>query len=235
MMAKKKRKSKLNWTRIIYLSIVIIVLSGTVKAWDLYQKVMRTNVVLTTDKSDYFYIPSGASFEKVCEELRNAGFVRNINSFIWVAEKKNYPSHIYPGKYKIKDGMNNNELVNLLRSGDQEAVNVRFQNVRNLKELAGKVAENIEADSTEILDLLKDESFVVKYGFNRNQVISMFIPNTYEFYWNTSAEEFFKSLEAHNRDIIDPKANRYFFVDSPVKLSIKNAPELLKAFPSLLN
>jgi len=45
------------------------------------------------------------------------------------------------------------------------------------------------------------------------------------------AEEFLKSLEAHNRDIIDPTSNRYFFVCDPVKISIKNAPELSISIP----
>ena len=65
-----------------------------------------------------------------------------------------------------------------------------FISVRSLDILAGKVAVYIEADSAQIANLLKDPDIVAKYGFNDKTFMSMFIPNTYEFYWNTSAEKF---------------------------------------------
>jgi len=195
-MARKRRnrKSGKKWLRIVYISLLILFASALFKGIDVYNKILQSNVEVSGETDGYFYIPTGSSFEDVCNKLQREGIVRNINTFKWVAEKKNYINHIYAGRYKIKDGMNNNELVNLLRSGIQEPVHVRFQHIRSLGELSGTVAKNIEADSTEIMAFLKDKDFIASYGFQAHEVISMFIPNTYELYWNTSAEEFFKRM-----------------------------------------
>ena len=195
-MAKKRRNKKngKRWLRILYISLFILFASAIIKGIDVYHKILQSNVEIAEESDGYFYIPSGSSFEEVCNKLQREGIVRNINTFMWVAEKKNYINHIYAGRYKIKNGMNNNELVNLLRSGIQDPVKVRFQNIRNLRELAGTVSAAIEADSADIIELLRNRDFIAKYGFKQEEVISMFIPNTYEFYWNTSAEDFFKRM-----------------------------------------
>jgi len=90
--------------------------------------------------------------------------------------------------------MSNNELVNLLRSGKQVPVKLTFNSIRTPEQLAGKVAKQIEADSTDIIKLLKSESFTSSYGFNKYTIMTMFIPNTYEVYWNMSAEDFFRRM-----------------------------------------
>ena len=190
---KNDRKRLIFW-RVIILSFIILVLSATYTAYDLYKKVLRPNVVLTENSDPYLYIPSHSDFDKVCRILADRGLVRNINSFIWVAEKKNYTNQIKAGRYKIKKGMNNNDLVNLLRSGEQEAVRLSFQNLRTLEQLAGVVSRHIEADSLSLMHLFNDEGFTGHYGFDRRELLAMFLPNTYEFYWNTSAEEFFKRM-----------------------------------------
>lgn len=190
----KKKKSRKTWLRIVYLALIILFVSVVYKGIDVYVKVLKSNVEVPSSNDGYLYIKSNTSFESLCNQLERSGLVKNINTFKWVAEKKNYTNRVLAGKYKIKNGMNNNDLVNLLRSGKQEPIKVRFQNIRTLEELAGKVSKEIEADSADIIHLVKNSDFINKYGFNQLEVISMFIPNTYEFYWNTSAEEFFKRM-----------------------------------------
>jgi len=90
----------------------------------------------------------------------------------------------------ILDGMNNNQLVNLLRSGEQNSIRLILRSVRTKTELAANVAKYIEADSLSVISLLDDNAFCAQYGFNTTTIFSLFLPNTYEFYWNTTAEEF---------------------------------------------
>lgn len=200
----KSKKNKRKWLRVFYLTILIIVALVAVKGIDLYLKVLKSNVRLEANSDGYFYIPTNTTFDELCNLLVNKGIVANINSFIWVAEKKNYVNKVLPGRYRIKNGMNNNDLVNLLRSGKQEPVKFTFHNIRTLQELAGSVSSTIEADSTQIMQLLNDESFTKSYGFNKFEIISMFIPNTYELYWNTSAESFFKRMAAEYKKFWNP-------------------------------
>ena len=90
--------------------------------------------------------------------------------------------------------MSNNDLVNLLRSGKQSPVKLTFNTIRTYEDLAGKVANQIEADSISLLKALRNPDLANKYGFSTATFFTLFIPNTYEFYWNTSAEEFIQRM-----------------------------------------
>ena len=117
-------------------------------------------------------------------------FLKNRSSFEWVARRKKYENKVRPGRYRIWEGMSNNELVNLLRSGKQVPVRVTFQNIRSREELAGKISRQIEADSLSLLKLLNDPNYLKQFGVNPLTSFVLFIPNTYEFYWNTTPKGF---------------------------------------------
>jgi len=142
-------------------------------------------------KIDYvLIIPENASFRQVTDSLKINDVLGNYKAFHWVSKKKSYPETVKPGRYHIKKGMNTNQVVNILRSGLQEPVDVTFNNVIFNEDLAGKVSKYIQADSVSILNLFKDEEKIKDYGFTPENFRAMFIPNTYEFYWTTSADEF---------------------------------------------
>jgi UPF0755 protein len=114
--------------------------------------------------------------------------------FRWVSEKKGYPSHIKPGRYVVNGEMSTIALINMLRSGQQAPVRVTFNNVRTLNQLSSRIGKAIEADSLEIMDFLSDESNYSSDGFSRATIISLFIPDTYEFYWNTDASGLYSRM-----------------------------------------
>ncbi|HCQ30266.1 MAG TPA: endolytic transglycosylase MltG [Flavobacteriales bacterium] len=180
----------------IVISFLILSLAiGGYVGYQYYLKIYKPNVVLKNGKSQAeLFIPTGSDFEQVKEILVKHHFIEDEASFEWVAQKKNYINKVKPGRYIIKKGMNNNELVNLLRSGAQTPVKVSFHNIRFKEELAGVIAKQIEADSVSLIQLLNDEDLARKYGFNKETFITMFIPNTYEMYWNTSAQEFVERM-----------------------------------------
>ncbi len=157
-----------------------------------YGKIFTANTAI--DKNDpYIYVPTGTNMNALVDELIEQKILLNKKSFLWVASQKTFAVP-KPGKYKLQDGMNNNELVNLLRSGQQEPVKLTFNTIRTPKDLAGKVGRQIEADSVEVLKMLTNAAMAQKYGFNEKTFMTLFIPNTYELYWNTSAEQFIKRM-----------------------------------------
>jgi UPF0755 protein len=169
---------------------LIALLLGTYLGYDMYKRVYQPNVTLENSTEKYFYIYSNYEFDDVVHDLYEKGYIIDRESFEWVSEKKsNFKNNIHPGRYLLEEGMSNNELIDLLRSGEQEPVKVTFNNVRTIADLAGKISANLECDSVEILDLLTDAEFVNKYGFNKTTILTLFLPNTYQFNWNTSAEE----------------------------------------------
>jgi len=168
----------------IIIILVAILLIGGAFAYSYYNKVFINNV----NESTFIYIPSKADFNKVTELV--TPYLEDKGSFIWVAKKKNYPNKIRSGKFKITKGMNNNDLVDHLRGGKPETIKLTFNNQDRIEYLAGRVAEQIEADSISILNTMKDVHFLEKNGFSSKDAIAMYIPNSYEFYWNTSAIQF---------------------------------------------
>jgi peptidoglycan lytic transglycosylase G len=190
-MAKKKKSFFL---KVIIIIVLVAIAFAVGIGHKVYKMVYRPNITLEGKKDTYFYIPTGSALSDVVNLLYESGYVMNRNSFEWVAEKKNYKSHIHPGKYLLKNEMSNNDVINLLRSGSQVPVKITFNSIRTKEGLVGRVTQKLEADSAELYDLLTDTDYIADFGFNNATFISMFIPNTYEFYWNTSAGEFVQRM-----------------------------------------
>jgi len=184
----KDNRSK-KWKFIVLAVMLVLVVTGTV-LFKLYQDIFSANINLGEEATSLLYIPTHSNQTDVLRILTEKDWLKNSTTLLWVMEKKNFAHHIHPGRYKIKNGMCNNELIDLLRSGVQTPLNLTFNNTRTLEDFAGKIAAQIEADSISILSLLKDKSKIQKYGFAPHTIIGMFIPNTYQVYWNMNAEKF---------------------------------------------
>jgi len=174
----------MNKKRALILFIVGIILIGATTILHFYNKIYASNT--TEEKTIFIY--SNSDFESIISIL--TPILKNKNSFIWVAEKKNYPNVIKSGKYNITLGMNNNDLVNLLRSGNQTPIKLSFNNQDSLEKLAGRIAQQIEPDSLSILKAITENDFLVKNNFKPEMALAMYIPNSYQVYWNISAEKF---------------------------------------------
>ncbi|MGM0377385.1 MAG: endolytic transglycosylase MltG [Bacteroidota bacterium] len=192
-MHQKNRKNTRNILRITILALLILGIGGYFLL-TFHQKIFGSNVEIENKDTASFYIPTNATYQEVTGLLKVSGYINDLESFKWVAEKKNYPGNIEAGHYKLKDGMSNNELVNMLRGGAQTPVKVTFNNVRTKEEFAGKVSDSIEPDSIELLKALNDTTLLKKFDFTPTTVTAMLIPNTYELWWNTDAESFMERM-----------------------------------------
>ena len=188
---------------IVFLGLVIMVLV----VYKLYSRVFVPNVMLDT-AHEIFYIPGGSDFEYVSGGLEETGIIVDRKSFDWVAAKKSYDQNVKPGRYKIRNGLSNNELVNMLRSGNQDPVMVVFNNVRSLNDLSGKVAQYLETDSVQLATFLSGSELPSRYGFEAATFTSMFIPETYEFFWTTSPEEFADRMKQEYEKFWDGERDR---------------------------
>ena len=166
------------------IGIAIIVLIIAIIGYSFYSKIYKPNVSVTTS----ILIPTGTDFVSLTKIIEP--HLKNLDNFIWVAKKKNYNNKIRAGKFKITEGMNNESLVDHLRGGKQETITLTFNNQDSFEKLAGRVAVQIEADSLSLLNAFQNEDFMAKSGFNNKTALAMFIPNSYDFYWSTNAEQF---------------------------------------------
>ena len=138
------------------------------------------------EKELYVYVPTGSSYEDVKKII--APYVENMSRFEMVAAKTSYPENVKSGRFLFKNDMNSYELVKTLRVND--AVKLAFNNQERVENFAGRVGSQIEPDSLSLLTTFKDSIFLKENGFTEENVLVMFIPNTYEIYWDISAVKF---------------------------------------------
>lgn len=189
---KKKNSKRKRFTAMMVLSI-LLVFALAFGFWA-YKTIMSPNVQTVDGKEVVLFIPTGSDYEQVQNILSEAHFLVNPKSFDWVAQRKDYPAHIHPGRYVMKDGMSNNQMINMLRGGLQSPVKVTFNNIRDVDMLAGRIAQQIETDSASLSNLLHNQQYINQLGFNDNTIPALFLPDTYEFYWNTDAEGFINRM-----------------------------------------
>ena len=180
---------------LLIVAVIGLILCGFF-AYYVYDAIFSPNTNFE-EKSKTVYIPSDATFTEVQKLIHP--LLENSGNFDRLASKKGYRSNIKPGKYKIKKGLNTNEIIDVLRSQNLP-VRVRFNNQERLENLAGRIAGQIEADSISLLQAFKETEFLEKHKFTLNTALAMYIPNQYEFFWNTSATQFReRMLREYNR------------------------------------
>lgn len=206
--------------RIIRIGSIVAVLVIVLAIGIYYYFVQYPNITVKDD--GLLLIQSGDSFETVMQTLHDKGYIQNEYTLRKVAELKKYPSKVKSGRYRLKNAMNNNQLINLLRSGNQEPILFTFNNIRTLEDFAGILSRQLDIDSLVFLELTRDSEYVKKWGFTRENFIGMFIPNTYQIYWNTSLEDFIKRMHTEYQkfwnDARRTKAQRATL--SPMEISI---------------
>lgn len=181
----------------ILIAIVLIglVVAGFI-AYTIYQTMFVSNTAFNNEVA-HIYIPTNATYKEVREELEP--LLKDIDKFDALAERKKYTTNIKAGKYAIKKGMNNNDIINSIRSNNIP-VKLSFNNQESLERLAGRVSTQIEADSLELITVMSSPEFLKSNGFSSKTALGMYIPNSYQFFWNTSAEQFReRMLKEYNR------------------------------------
>ncbi len=187
-----KKSSK--FKKFVLLTLLVLILVASAAGYFLYRIITDPNTWTPDGKPVSVYVPTGSDYQDLKKILYKNGLIIHRKNFEWLAEKKQLDTHVKPGRYIIKNGMSNLDLVNMLRAGEQVPVKVIFNNVRDIYQLAGKVGKQIEADSADIVKLLTDSAYLAKMGVKPIYASTLFIPNTYEFWWNTDADGFIKRM-----------------------------------------
>ena len=144
----------------------------------------------------YVEIPTGSNYEDVQKIV--APFIENLDGFDLMASLRSYDKNVKPGRFLFKKGMGNFALTASLRRN--VPVKIAFNNQERLENVAQRIGVEIEPDSLQLIAAFRDSVFLKKNGLTKENVLSIFIPNSYEFYWNTSAEKFRdKMLEEYKK------------------------------------
>lgn len=182
---------KILWA-IALIGLVIL----AVIAYYIYGAMFKPNTAFNNETA-YIYVPTNAVYPQVRAQLEP--LLEDIETFDALARQKQYTSNIKAGRFAISKGMNNNEIINSIRSKNLP-LKIAFNNQNSLADLAGRISTQIEADSLSLINAMTDEAFLSENGFTRATALGMYLPNSYEFFWNTSAKGFRdKMLKEYNR------------------------------------
>ncbi len=164
-------------------SILGFLLFGGIISYNYYQKIFGN----TIKENTILYVHSNESLIDIKNKIEP--FSKSPQTFLWVAAKKKL-SKPKSGRYLLKKGMSNNDLINMLRIGNQTPIKISFNNQDTVEKLAGRIAQQLEADSISLLSAFTNKEFLSKNNLSKKAAIQIYIPNSYEVYWNTSAEKF---------------------------------------------
>lgn len=172
-------KSKIFWIFSIWIFISLLVVGY------LYFNTIDKKNINKDKESHELFVQPGSSYEDIKQTLLSDNIIIDEISFDRVAQLMSYKKLQKPasGRYVIKNNMSNRQLVSMLRAGNQSPVNLTFNNARTIKDLSGKLSQNILADSTEIFEFL-NSNLIDGYGFTKETLMTLFIPNTYKVYWD---------------------------------------------------
>ncbi|RQO69758.1 endolytic transglycosylase MltG [Pedobacter sp. KBW06] len=206
-------------TKVILGALLVLVVIGGYYGLQFYKVYFAPN---TTGKEKFLYVRTGHTLDDLFEEIRRKDILTDIGTFSQAAAKMDLKGALKPGRYKIAKGMTNRGLINMLKAGNQEPVKLKFQNIRKKENFAGYLAKNLESDSLTFINLLDSAALIEKYGFNKDNSYTMFIPNTYELYWNTSPSEFFEKMQKEYEKFWNDsrKAKAAALNLSPIQVSI---------------
>lgn len=175
-----------------YIRIFIIVFSFFSASFSLYIWQIFRTPNLQADKSESFtlLIPSQhANFETVWDSLKAHSVVKDEVSFKFLCKILKYKDHVKAGRYVINKDMGNYAAIKMLKAGEQTPVKLTFNNVRLQKDLIHKIGTKFEFDSLSFATLISSDSVCRKYGFTTETILCMFLPNTYQVYWDTTPQK----------------------------------------------
>ncbi|WP_353778521.1 endolytic transglycosylase MltG [Winogradskyella sp. 3972H.M.0a.05] len=179
------------YIRKILLAIVFIGLGvAAYFAYFVYSAMFTPNTAFNNEQA-YILIPTGADYNEVREQLEP--LLIDIDKFDALAERKKYTANVKPGRYIIKKDMNNNDIINSIRSNNVP-VRVAFNNQASLEKLAGRISNQIEVDSASLYNAMVNPEFLSEKGLSEATALQIYVPNSYEVFWNTSAEGFVNKM-----------------------------------------
>jgi len=184
-MAKKKKSISSTLLTVLIVSGILLGAAG----YKLYEDVLGNNINLDENETGYVYVYTRLNFEENMQVMESRGMLNNTASLKRLLSLSGYADLIKPGKYKVQKGMNNLALMRMLVGGTQAPFDVVFKQANRKEDLIRFFSTQLECDSNELYAMFVDSNFCAQLGFDTANIVSMFIPNTYNFYWNTSADE----------------------------------------------
>ncbi len=186
----KKTKSLI---KKIVLSVTLLIILAALGVFYIF---LYPNISTKENDNAYLYIYKESTFDDIVNQLKEKNALKNVKTFKLAAHLLDFPNQIKTGRYKLTNDLSNLKLLHNIRNKRQEALNITFNNVRTKEQLAKRLDEQLEMNAEDLLILLNDNYTLGEYDFDSLSVSAMFIPNTYEVYWDISTVDFFIKMHS---------------------------------------
>ena len=180
--------------RIIYIGFLVLIMFSAVFGVIAYGILYLPNFTHSETKYVYIY-EENKNFDALCKDLSDSVGCRNMDFFRILADFRKYPENMRSGRFAVEPDMNNNTLLNRLRRGQQTPIRLTFNNIRLVGDLSERLTSQLMIGDDDLLSYLNNDDFCQSLGFSTTTIKTMFIPNTYEVYWNISAEKLMERMK----------------------------------------
>ena len=184
--------------RTVLTAMVLILVIGAFIGLKYYRWIYSSNT--REGLTNIILLPEGSLYEDVEHALADQGILKNLKSFKWVARRMEFGDQsVKSGRYIIKPGMNNYDVIQKLRLGQQDPVNLVLNSAHTIEDIAGVIGKQLEVDSFTFLQYIRTE-YLPSSTYSNETILSAFIPNTYEVWWNVSPEKLMERMKTeHSR------------------------------------
>ncbi|MFT4735838.1 MAG: UPF0755 protein, partial [Arcticibacterium sp.] len=179
------------------LAFALVIFSSLAATFSFYfwQVIKSPNINLDAEEAAVLFIPSGATYQHVLDSLNALDLIHDQISFGFLSKFMEYRDKVKPGRYELVPNATNKEILSKLRSGDQDEVKLTFNNIRLKSELAEKLSAALSIDSEILLEKLNDPEVCKKYGFSTDNIMCMFLPDTYFMWWTLDEDAFLDRMK----------------------------------------
>lgn len=189
-MEKKKKKILLG-------GLALLLLIAAIGAGTIYYYLFAPQ--FHPQKKTYIYIDRDDTTDSIYNKVKKQGYPKNFTGFLWMAKYRDYPQNIHTGRYEIRPGENVYHVFSRLYRGYQSPINLTIGSVRTLDRLARSIGKQLMVDSAEIANVMYDSAFQQKLGYDNETMPCLFIPETYQVYWDMSVKDFFERMEKEHQ------------------------------------
>jgi UPF0755 protein len=177
--------------KILYVFIIIAIIAIAAGVYG-YSVI---NTGFSIDKTVYIYIDENRDYDALLKELEDGAKVKSVSNFELLTSVMDYKGNLKTGRYAVKPDMTILDLMRHLRSGHQTPLNLKFNHIRTKEDFAERISNQLMLREEDLFAALNDSEKCKDLGFTTETIVAMFIPNTYQFYWNVSINEFFQRMK----------------------------------------
>jgi len=183
----------------IKIAILVFALLSAMFSYYAWQIFKTPNFNVKKDQNFELLIPEGATFKTLEDSLKKHDMVKDNLSFRFLSKVFGIQEKVRPGRYLIYETSGNWEILRKIRNGRQDALKVVINTWRLKEDIAGKLGKVLPFDSVYIYKRLDSSEYVASFGFTKETIPAIFIPDTYEVLWTSNFDSFMQKMNKQNK------------------------------------